>query len=262
MNFTVENGCFNYGSREILRGIDFSAGPGEILSVLGPNGVGKTTLLRCMMGFLKWKSGRTLVDGRDILSMKQSDVWKKIAYVPQSKSSVFSYTALEMVLMGRTAHLKVFALPTAEDRRIAESVMEEVGIASLRDKKCSQLSGGELQMTLIARAMAARPQLLILDEPESNLDFKNQLIVLQTIRRMSDEAGIAAIVNTHYPAHALQISDKSLILTKEGVNFYGPSKDIVNEDNMCTAFDVKVLIRDVFFEEQTHRSVIPVSVVA
>ncbi|MDR1133352.1 MAG: ABC transporter ATP-binding protein [Synergistaceae bacterium] len=260
MNFAVEKGCFSYGAREILREVAFSVGPGEILSVLGPNGVGKTTLLRCMMGFLKWKSGRTLIDGRDILDMKQSDIWKKIAYVPQSKISVFSYTALEMVLMGRTAHLRVFALPTAEDRHIAETVMEEVGITSLRGKKCSQLSGGELQMVLIARAMTARPLLLILDEPESNLDFKNQLIVLQTIRRMSAESGIAAIVNTHYPAHALQISDKSLILTKEGVNFYGPSKDIVSEDNMRSAFDVRVLIRDVLFEGRTHKSVIPVSV--
>jgi iron complex transport system ATP-binding protein len=260
--FTVENGCFSYGNRQILKNIFFSVEPGQVLSVLGPNGVGKTTLLRCMMGFLRWSSGTARIDGRDLWRMKHSDIWRKIAYVPQTKGSALSYTAEEMVLMGRTAHLGAFSLPAEEDKKIAASVMEQVGIGALRGKKCNQLSGGELQMVLIARALTAKPEMLVLDEPESNLDFKNQLIVLQTINRMARESGIAAVVNTHYPAHALQISDKSLILSLDGGSFYGMTDDIVNETNMRTAFDVRVLIRDVLYEERVHKSVIPVSVVS
>jgi len=117
-------------------------------------------------------------------------------------------------------------------------------------------------MVLIARALTAKPEMLVLDEPESNLDFKNQLIVLQTINRMSRESEIAAVVNTHYPAHALGISDKSLILSRGCDSFYGMTGDIVNEDNMRAAFDVRVLIRDVFYEERIHKSVIPVAVIS
>jgi iron complex transport system ATP-binding protein len=214
-----------------------------------------------MMGFLKWSSGTTMIDGRDITSMKHNDIWRKIAYVPQIKGTSVSFTAEKMVLMGRTAHLDTFALPTAKDREITASVMEQIGIEGLRFKKCNQLSGGELQMVLIARALTAKPKLLVLDEPESNLDFKNQLIVLQTISRMSKESGIAAIVNTHYPAHALQISDKALILTHDGESFHGPTDIIVSEENMRFAFDVQVLIHDVFHEGNVHKGVIPISVV-
>ncbi|MDR1021519.1 MAG: ABC transporter ATP-binding protein [Synergistaceae bacterium] len=260
MIFSVENGCFSFKDHRVLSGISFSVSSGQVLSVLGPNGVGKTTLLRCMMGFLKWDSGATYIDGREFQSMRHDEIWKKIAYVPQSKNSYLSFTAEEMVLMGRTAHLRTFAQPTASDRKVALASMEQVGISRLRNKKCNELSGGELQMVLIARALSAKPELLVLDEPESNLDFKNQLIVLETISKLSKESGIAAIVNTHYPAHALKISDIALILTHSGDSFHGPTEKIVSEGNMCDAFDVRVLIHDVSFEDRVIKSVIPLSV--
>ncbi|MDR2780605.1 MAG: ABC transporter ATP-binding protein [Synergistaceae bacterium] len=260
MIFSVENGCFGYKDRKILENIMFSVSSGQVMSVLGPNGIGKTTLLRCMMGFLKWDSGATYIDGRAFNSMRYDEIWKRIAYVPQSKNTGLSYTAEEMVLMGRTAHLRAFAQPSAADRDIALQSMEHIGILPLRDKKCNELSGGELQMVLIARAISAKPELLVLDEPESNLDFKNQIIVLETISNLSKNSGIAAIVNTHYPAHALKIADISLILTPGGKSLYGPTNEIVNEMNMCGAFDVRVLIRDFSFENQIHKSVIPISI--
>lgn len=260
MIFSVENGTFGYGKRQILHEIQFELKSGEVLTVLGPNGVGKTTLLKCMMGMFKWNSGRTLLDGTPLGEIKSADIWKRIAYVPQSKATALSYTGFEMVLMGRSARLGLFAQPSKEDYQIAEEAMEAVGITHLRNKCCSQISGGELQMILIARALSTRPELLILDEPESNLDFKNQLIVLETIQRLSKEQGIAAIVNTHYPAHALKIGDKALLLNYHGTCKFGSVTEIVNEENMGEAFHVEVKIVDFLYQEQKHKGVIPISI--
>lgn len=262
MTFSVVGGCFSYGSIPILRDISFSLENREVLAVLGPNGVGKTTLLRCMMGLLRWKKGETLIDGTPITRLSNAALWKRIAYVPQSKGTNLSYTALEMVLMGRSARIGLFAQPTQEDREAAEAALDTVGVRFLRDKKCSQMSGGELQMVLIARALSASPELLVLDEPESNLDFKNQLIILETIHRLSCEKGISAIVNTHYPAHALQIADKALILNRDGRSIWGPACEVINEKTMQQAFCVQVKIEDYFYNEQCYKSVIPISVVS
>ena len=123
------------------------------------------------------------------------------------------------------------------------------------------MSGGELQMVLIARALSAEPEMLVLDEPESNLDFKNQLIVLETIVRLARDRGIAAVINTHYPAHALKIADKALILSRDGTSLCGPAEEVLNEENMRSAFDVRVKIADFLFEGLRYRSVIPIATV-
>ena len=150
MIFRVENGCFGYKEKQILKNISFTVGDGEVLSVLGSNGVGKTTLLKCMMGLLKWNSGHSYVDDQEISQMKHKDFWKKIAYVPQAKGAAFGYSALDMVTLGRSAHLGTFAQPGKEDRKAAEEAMEEIGVTYLRDKLCTEMSGGELQMVLSA----------------------------------------------------------------------------------------------------------------
>ena len=173
MIFSVKNGQFGYGEKKILQDVSFSLNESEVLTVLGPNGVGKTTLLKCMMGLLSWENGETLIDGKPMRLMKTSEIWQKIAYVPQSKGIALSYTALEMVLMGRSARLGLFSQPTKEDYLATEEALEQVGITRLAKKQCSCMSGGELQMVLIARALCSKPEMLVLDEPESNLDFKN-----------------------------------------------------------------------------------------
>ncbi|MBR5508618.1 MAG: ABC transporter ATP-binding protein [Lachnospiraceae bacterium] len=260
MIFSVENGHFGYGERKILQNISFSVKDSEVLTILGPNGVGKTTLLKCMMGLLPWNQGQTLLDGRSLNSMKPTEVWKRIAYVPQSKATALSYTAFEMVLMGRSARLGLFAQPTKKDYHIAEEAMEQVGITHLAHKHCSRISGGELQMVLIARALSTHPKMLVMDEPESNLDFKNQLIVLETIQRLSKEQGIASIVNTHYPAHALKIADKALLLDYHGGCRFGNVEEIVSEENMRKAFNVEVKILDYVHQNQAYKGVIPLSI--
>jgi len=250
--FEVRKGCFGYkAGEEILKEITFRLQDGEVLAILGPNGVGKTTLLRNMMGLLKWKSGGSYLDGTCLAEMSVKDVWQTIAYVPQAKASLFSYTVEEMVLLGRSAHIGNFSRPKKADVEIADEAIRSVGIDYLRGKLVSRISGGELQMVLIARALTAKPRILVLDEPESNLDFRNQLIILDTIRRLADENNISCIFNTHYPAHALKISDKALILNRSGKSISGEVDEVVSKEHMEEAFGVKVLINEI--EEEGHR---------
>jgi iron complex transport system ATP-binding protein len=259
--FAVERASFGYRPREpVLKDISFSVAPGQILAVLGPNGVGKTTLLKCMMGLLKWNRGTSTLDTISIEKIHYRELWKKIAYVPQAKNSVVSFTAEEMVVMGRNAHIGIFRQPGAEDYAFARQAMEEVGIAHLRDKLCSEMSGGELQMVLIARALAVRPSMLVLDEPESNLDFKNQIIILDTIERLAVERGISCVFNTHYPAHALKTATHAIILTRDCGWIFGPAQETVNEDNMRAGFGVNVHINEVRVENKNYISVLPLSV--
>ena len=261
MKIAVENGCFGYRKGEqLLQNVSLEASDGELVAILGPNGAGKTTMLRCMMGFLHWKSGRSAIDGKDIRSISQRELWRTIAYVPQAKNTSAAYTAGEMVLLGRSSRIGVFSQPGAGDVQMADQVMERLGILHLKEKKCSEISGGELQMVLIARALASQPRILVLDEPESNLDFKNQLIVLETLSRLAAE-GMICLFNTHYPAHALQRAGKSFLLCKDGSSIFGPTREVVTEANIRRAFGVQAVIGEVETPENVLRSVLPVGIV-
>lgn len=256
----IEGGSFAYkGGPQILKDINIEVEPGEILAVLGPNGSGKTTMLRCMMDMLHWQSGRSLLDGEDIRSIPASTLWKKMAYVPQAGTAATSYTAFQTVLIGRSSRIGAFSSPTEEDMKVTERVMERLGISHLADKPCHAISGGELQMVLIARAMAAEPKLLVLDEPESNLDFKNQLIVLDTMTALAAE-GVACVFNTHYPSHALQRAGKSLMLSKEGWSLFGDTTGVVTEDNIRRAFGVEALIGEVETPQNIMKNVVAIGI--
>lgn len=259
MRFEVLNGCFSYskGTRQILKDISFGIDSGELLAVLGPNGAGKTTLLRCMMGFLEWNKGKSLINGRDVSTMTQRELFSEIAYVPQAKSAAVSSSVRDIVLLGRSSKYGIFGKPDKEDRRIAEETIEFLGLAHLAGRLCSELSGGELQMVLIARAIAAKPKLIILDEPESNLDFKNQLMVLKTLHELTD-GGISCIFNTHYPVHALRHADKALLLDKNGNTCFGDAREVITEGNMRAAFGVETVIGEIETPHSVYADVLAV----
>ena len=262
MIFEVKNGYYGYEKgKNLFQDINLKVNEGEVLTILGANGVGKTTLLKCMMGLFKWNKGETLIDNGNIKDIPYQEIWKKIGYVPQAKNSAFSYTAEEMILLGRSAHLGLFKQPKKEDLKIAEEAMDIVGISYLKNKYCNQMSGGELQMVLIARALASKPKMLVMDEPESNLDFKNQLIILETIEKLSKEYKISCIINTHYPEHALRVGKKALILCRNYNKFYGDAEEIINSENMRKAFGVEVAIENIQIERKNFTYVFPIKFV-
>ena len=229
----VKEGSFEYTrGKSILKNITFTLREKEILAVMGPNGVGKTTLLKCLMGILKWQSGHSKLDGMD-----SSAARIKIGYVPQAHQFSFPYSVLDMVVFGRAKYMSVFATPGKEDYRIARNALEEVGILHLSDKSCNRLSGGQLQMVLIARALAGEPRLLILDEPESHLDFYNQLTILEIIKRLTREKEIACIMNTHYPNHAINMADQVLLLNECKYVVGNPIK-VLSKENVKEYFGV------------------------
>lgn len=260
MTFSVKSGSFRYKRCDyILKDISFEVQPGELLAILGPNGIGKTTLLKCMMGFQKWDGGATLLDDKNIASLPEKEIWKTMAYIPQVKDYSYGFTGLDMAVIGRSAHLGTFRQPKPEDVAIASEAMERIGITHLADKPCNQMSGGEFQMVLIARALATQPKILILDEPETGLDFHNQLIILELLDSLVHKQGLAVIMNTHYPMHAMKIADKTLMLGSECTYFFGPTKEVVTADNMRSTFRIEVAFADVEVEGRMFEDVIPVS---
>ena len=237
--------------------INFELHPGEILSVLGPNGAGKTTMLKCMMGLLKWEKGETLLDGKPISEMSNKELWKKIGYVPQASRMTFSYSILDLVTMGRAVYIGAFNQPSKEDKRLAVEALELVGIAHLAEKLCTEVSGGELQLALIARTLVADPKILVLDEPESHLDIHKQKIILQTIKKLVKERDLACVINTHYANHAFYFGDKVLMVAKDQPVITGPVSEIMTEQNILDYFHIEVKRLRHEIDGQVYETMIP-----
>ena len=258
MVLKISNAAFAYKKNQnIINNLNFEAKSGDLIAILGPNGAGKTTLLRCLMGFLKFNTGTSLLDEADIYKLSSKKLWSKVSYVPQAKGNTSSLTAHDMILLGMSSKIGVFSAPTESDKNKATNIAKSLGIEYLLNKKCNQMSGGELQMVLIARALSSDPELLILDEPESNLDFRNQLIVLDTLSALAAK-GMCVIFNTHYPEHALTRANKALILHKGGKTVFGETQKIVTEETIREAFGVKTIISEIETPGNVYKSIMPI----
>lgn len=260
MKLEVSKGFFKFKKTDyILRDINFSLGDGDVLSILGPNGVGKTTLIKCLTGLLPWTRGETFIDGKNISAMKEREVWSKISYIPQKRNFSFSYTGLEMVLFGSTSSLNIFERPSQKEIERAREVMKMIEIDHLADKVASEMSGGELQMLLIARSLLKDPKIIILDEPESGLDYKNQIIILDLIKKLS-ASGVIIVMNTHYPDHALKISNKCLLLNYGKTYKFGETREVLNRENLKKSFSVEVKIEKISVAGKDYESIIPLGI--
>lgn len=258
----IENVSFAYSDKSpLFENLSFSIERGQILAVMGSNGIGKTTLIKCIMGFLGFQKGKVFI-GEDEKTSGFSDslFWSKVGYVPQAKKNVFGYKVREMVVMGRNAFVGFGRTPSKADYACADEALDRLGIAALRDKSCNQLSGGQLQMVLIARALVKNPDILIMDEPESNLDMRNQMRVLDTVEKLAHEDKKAVLFNTHFPANALKISDKALFM---GVKKYlfGDSAAIITEKNIRDFFHIDCSILDVPFANGSVRGIVPLAAI-
>jgi iron complex transport system ATP-binding protein len=200
-----------YRDRVVGRALDVSLAQGEVLALLGPNGSGKTTLLKTLLGILAPLAGDALIEGKPIASYAASERARRIAYVPQSHVPSFAFTVETVVLMGRTAHGSLFSAPSAADRAVVGRALERFGIASLRARPYTMLSGGERQLVLLARALAQEPQFIVLDEPTASLDFGNQGKVMSEIRALA-ASGHGILFTTHDPNHALRAADRAFLM--------------------------------------------------
>ena len=230
----VHDLAFGFPGRIVGRGVSFTLAGGETLCVLGPNGGGKTTLFRTVLGLLEPHGGTIDIGGKP-LACWRAQVAREIGYVPQGHAAYFAYSVREFVLMGRTAHLGAFSSPSKEDEDVAGRALESLGIAGLADKPVTEISGGERQLALVARALAQEPRILVLDEPTASLDFGNQVRVLERITALA-RSGIAVLFSSHDPDHALLCAQRAL-LAEGRVLEIGAPREVIRADTLsgCTA---------------------------
>ncbi len=232
---------FGYRDRAVGRNVSFGIAPGEVLCLLGPNGGGKTTLLKTILGLLPPLAGRVAIDGEDLAGWNARRRARAFGYVPQSGAGQFPFTVREMVLMGRVAHRPAFAAPSAADRAATEAALESLGISRLAGRDWLRISGGERQLALIARALAQQPRVLVLDEPTANLDFGNQLRVLRQMRNLAGQ-GLALLFSTHHPEQAFACATQVALLHDGEAARIAPPADAITSETMSLLYGVEVEI--------------------
>jgi len=228
-----------YSDRTVGRGLDVSLAKGEVLALLGPNGGGKTTLLKTLLGLLAPKAGEVHLGEKSLGQYAAQERARLIAYVPQSHTATFAFTVEAIVLMGRTAHGNLFSRPSAHDRAVAAQALERFGIAHLSERPYTMISGGERQLALLARALAQEPQFIVLDEPTASLDFGNQGKVMREIRALA-ESGHGVLFTTHDPNHALRAADRAFLL-RDGTRIgEGPVRTVLNREQLEKLYNAPV----------------------
>ncbi len=238
----IKNLEFSYrNGRPILRNVSFQLDKGEILCLLGPNGTGKTTLLNCLLGLRRQKGGSIILDGTDLSHLRIKERSKLMAYVPQSTGLAFSYEVWEVVMMGRVAHLRPGTSHRETDREIVADALKKLQISHLSNRRFPELSGGEKQMVLVARAMVQQAAYLIMDEPTANLDYGNQIRVLQAIRYLSEE-GYGILMTSHNPDHAFLACSRTLLMRDGYVVCSGPPEETVTTETLTKLYATPVAV--------------------
>lgn len=245
MSIEVKGLCFSYGDRQILKDLSFTVEKGELLSILGSNGVGKSTLFRCMLGLCADYSGEVRIDGDEARSLSAREMARRIAYIPQTTAPAFNYSVRDIVLMGTSAALSAFGTPGRTDRERVEWALEKVGISALRERCFHHLSGGEKQLCLIARALVQNAPVLLLDEPTASLDFGRQMLVLSQVRALADE-GYSVVQTTHNPEHAYLFSDEVLAMKDGAILARGTPREVISAELMSRLYGLDLTASSLF----------------
>lgn len=240
----VNNLTFSYGRHRVFKNISFQIRKGELCALFGPNGTGKTTLFKCCLKFLVPESGTVRINGKDIHRLKPKQMARLVAYVPQAHHCAFPFTVSQMVLMGRTPHLNRFFTPETKDRELADQAMQTLGISHLSGMAFNQLSGGQQQMVLIARAIAQQTELIFLDEPAAALDFKNQINLWQTLQAIAKQ-GTAILACTHDPNHVSWFCHSTVVLDKSGLFAKGPPGQVMTQEMMDHIYGNACRVKDI-----------------
>ncbi len=228
----------------LFRELSVTLPPAQITAILGPNGCGKTTLLRAICGTLALKEGNIEIGGY-------------VGFVPQALSADQAYSTIDMVLMGRSRYLGRFNVPGRKDRERAYECLDEVGLLTIADQRYDRLSGGQRQLVLLARALASDCKILVLDEPASALDIANQGVVLRLLQRLARSRGLTVLFTTHHPDHALGVADATLLMQRDSTHIDGPTEAVLTESNLAQMYGVSVRRVDVHANEEIAAAIVP-----
>ncbi|MGV8083949.1 MAG: ABC transporter ATP-binding protein [Coriobacteriia bacterium] len=236
--------CSGYDKHEIIHKVSFSVNRGEFVCMLGANGCGKTTVLKNVLGLLKPFSGSITMDGDNVLRMSERELAQRLAYIPQAHTPPFPFTVADVVIMGRTPYINRLAVVSEEDKAIALCALQRLSIENLASRTYTQLSGGQRQLVIIARALAQKPDLLVMDEPTASLDFGNQHVVMAQMRKLAD-AGMSVLMVTHDPDHALFFADRVLVMQDGVITHDGTPADVIDSECMQAIYGTDVVVTEV-----------------
>ena len=239
MTIEVKNLSFSYGRHQVLNNVSFTAGAGELIAILGANGAGKSTLFRCILGTTKKYTGQINLDGVDISQMSRREIASRLAYIPQTSKSAFNYTVLQSVLMGTTSQLGIFGRPTSEHTEAAMAALDMFGITHLAHCGCEEISGGEHQLSLLARAVVQQADTIIMDEPAANLDYGNQSLVMKNISALADR-GYTVILSSHDPNQVVLYCTRTMAISGGRIVFDGVPDSVLTEGALSEMYGVKV----------------------
>lgn len=247
MILSVKDLSFSYGSEPALSDISLEVDRGEVLCVMGPNGSGKSTLIDCVMGLHPGYGGSVSLDGSSIRGFSRREIARRVAYVPQNHTVTFPYTVREVVMMGRTAYLSAFGTPSEGGEELCERAMRRVGILDLADKPYNSISGGELRLVILARALCQDTQFILMDEPTAHLDYRNELVFLEIVSELCLEDGISILIATHSPdqafyfeSHGVPVS--AMFLKKGAAAASGAPSEIITASLLEDVYGVKAKI--------------------
>jgi len=255
---------FRYGERTIFSDLSLKLERGKITCLLGPNGCGKTTLIDTLMGFLSPLEGYIEMGGRNISSLKAAEIARMAAYVPQTHEKHFPFTVSDVILMGRTAHLGLFESPGRSDRQMVADLLEKTGRLSLADRDYRELSGGETQIVLILRALIQESPLIVMDEPTSHLDFRNELVLLEMIHELAEKRNRGVLMSTHSPNQALFLANRDLdvrvvLMDERGQLICGSPEEILTVENMAKFYGIRAI--ELGNEEGSLKSLFPLEII-
>ena len=228
--------------KPVLRDISFEVSPGEVFIILGANGCGKSTLMRTILGEHKPTSGSITIGGDEVASLGVKQLARRVAMVFQDHSAPFPFTVLDVVKMGRTPHLPPFGSPTRKDQAVCLEALDTVGLRDLALEPYTQLSGGERQLILIARALAQRTDVVMMDEPTSHLDYRNATTVISTAHTLAHEQGKAVVMITHMPDQAFYYPSRTALMKNGHFVASGPSEAVLTRENLSEVYDMDMLV--------------------
>jgi iron complex transport system ATP-binding protein len=254
MRLEARDLAFGYPGHPVGRGVSLAFEAGEVVCLLGPNGGGKTTFFKTLLGLLSPQGGAVFVDGADLARLARAEVARRLSYVPQAHAGYFPFSVRDVVLMGRTAHLGVFSAPSRHDREVADDAIARMGLAHLAEAEYTRISGGERQLALVARALAQEGRIVIMDEPTANLDFGNQVRVLEQVRALA-ATGIGVVMSTHDPDQVFLCADRVALFHRGTLLQNDTPERAVTADTLRLVYGVEVRIESVLDETGRARRV-------